>query len=450
MAISLRTQLDAVPDESAQRQRQEQKQQPERQRQQQQQPDQQQQPPLRAAPHPAATSEQEREAERVLLDMQQHVARHGPADSFFPASCQWREVGPRPTSGACDPRNVKQRGALFGGLESVWSCHRYEYLSNASKEWTQEQPAECRLQTVPLVTWARDRAALQVGNSSVAWGSSSTMSTWGLEQWLSQQKQEQQEKQHHKRQEQEAAEAGSHAHIGGTGRQPCTLSSTDVASDVRCTGSHCLFRNLWYSGGHFYFLQDTRSPTHLPPRQWQLGRNRRSSVLSVRSAPAFAASVPAARVATGETVVLDYNFFLHPKALGHWLEQLLPLFRWVADPGWDQQLDAPVCCHRLYAMHRRHASTVKLRPASPALPMCPCSMLQHEPLVRRTPDRVLLLFQQRANLCGWLRGLLAAVLGTMPGQGLPPLLFQQVSPLECLSGCVCLPIGACLHESLPA
>jgi hypothetical protein len=55
-------------------------------------------------------------------------------------------------------------------------------------------------------------------------------------------------------------------------------------------------------------------------------------------------------------------------------------------------------------------------------------MLRHEPLVRRTPDRVLLLFQQRANLCDWLRGLLAAVLGTMPGQDLPPLIFQQVSP----------------------
>jgi hypothetical protein len=334
MAISLGAQLDAVPDESAQHQRQEQHQhqQPERQQQQQQ---------RRAAARPAAMREKEREAERVLLDMQQHVARHGPADYFFPAGCRWREVGPRPTSGACDPRNVKQRGALFGGLESVWSCHRYEYLSNASLEWTQEPPTECHLQAVPLVTWGDDRAALQLGNSSVAWGSSSRMSTWGLEHWLSQQKQEQQEQKHFEQQqqeeEQEAATAGSQAYMGGNGRQARTLSRADVASDVRCTGRHCLFRNLWYSGGQFYFLQDPRSPTHLPPRQWQLGRNRRSSVLSVRSASDFAASVPAARVATGETVVLDYNFFLHPKALGHWLEQLLPLFRWVAGHGWQQQ-----------------------------------------------------------------------------------------------------------------
>ena len=288
MAVTLRTQLDTLPAASTQQQQEQEQEQQQHQAERRQL--QQQQQPLRAAPRPAAMSEREREAERVLLDMQHHVQRHGPAHSFFPAGCRWREVGPRPASSACDPRNVKQRGTLFGGLESVWSCHGVEYLSSDGQEWVREQPAECRLQAVPLATWAGDRAALRLGNSSVSWGSSSTMSTWGLEQWLSQQRQ-------------------------------------TVASDVRCAGSYCLFRNLWYGGGQFYFLQDPHSPTQLPPRLWQVGRNRRSSVLSVRSAADFAASLPAARVATGETVALDYTFFLHPKALGHWLEQLLPLFR---------------------------------------------------------------------------------------------------------------------------
>lgn len=49
--------------------------------------------------------------------------------------------------------------------------------------------------------------------------------------------------------------------------------------------------------------------------------------------------------------------------------------------------------------------------------------------MRRTPDQVLLLYQQRANLCSWLRAVLAVVLGVPPGRDLPPLLFQEVGLL---------------------
>jgi len=58
--------------------------------------------------------------------------------------------------------------------------------------------------------------------------------------------------------------------------------------------------------------------------------------------------------------------------------------------------------------------------------MPPRSILRIEPLVRRTPDQVLLLFQQRANVCDWIRGLMAAVFGVKPGEGLPQLIFQKV------------------------
>ncbi len=59
-------------------------------------------------------------------------------------------------------------------------------------------------------------------------------------------------------------------------------------------------------------------------------------------------------------------------------------------------------------------------------------MLRHEPLVRRTPDRLLMLFSQRASLNDWVRGLLAVALGLRPSQPLPPLLFQRevASPLQ--------------------
>ena len=45
--------------------------------------------------------------------------------------------------------------------------------------------------------------------------------------------------------------------------------------------------------------------------------------------------------------------------------------------------------------------------------------------MRRTPDRLLLLFHQRAALADWVRSLLAAVLGVRPGAALPPLAFQR-------------------------
>lgn len=39
---------------------------------------------------------------------------------------------------------------------------------------------------------------------------------------------------------------------------------------------------------------------------------------------------------------------------------------------------------------------------SPTLPHSSRSYLRHEPLVRRTPNRLLMLFQQRANINDWV------------------------------------------------
>ncbi|KAI7842197.1 hypothetical protein COHA_004110 [Chlorella ohadii] len=135
------------------------------------------------------------------------------------------------------------------------------------------------------------------------------------------------------------------------------LRSADIGTQVRCAPAYCVFRNLFYRGGRFYFVQDPASPTQLG-FPWQLGRNRQGTTLSVADAAEFAASVQA-RVVPGETVLLDWVFFMHPTALGHWLEALMPLFRQV-------------------------------------------------------------------------RGVLAATLGVMPGQPLPPLLFERevASPTE--------------------
>lgn len=46
----------------------------------------------------------------------------------------------------------------------------------------------------------------------------------------------------------------------------------------------------------------------------------------MRSATAFLAGV-AASVVPGESLVVDHPFWVHPTALGHYLELYLPLFR---------------------------------------------------------------------------------------------------------------------------
>lgn len=62
----------------------------------------------------------------------------------------------------------------------------------------------------------------------------------------------------------------------------------------------------------------------------------------------FAASVRA-RVVPGETAALDFPFWMHSTALGHWLEAVLPLFRsgWqapsppLAGPAWASHHSGP-------------------------------------------------------------------------------------------------------------
>ena len=89
---------------------------------------------------------------------------------------------PPPATGACDPLTVPRRGQLFGGFEAVWRCHKYEYYSEALQDWSAEQPAECRLQTEPLSSWAA-RMAQQGGGLAE---DSPRPSTWTQQERASQ------------------------------------------------------------------------------------------------------------------------------------------------------------------------------------------------------------------------------------------------------------------------
>ena len=215
--------------------------------------------PTQQAPGPPPAQRRELEADRLVADMQAHVAAHGPAASFWPAGCRWRErsgAAP-PASAACDPASVPRRAAMFGGVESVWRCHTYEWSADG-REWQLEQPAACRLQPVPLAAWAADRARLQPGNSSASWGSAASMATWALQSLQQQQQAEQQgaEQQGHP-QEQHPVAAVHSSSADGSGSRPAAaagLPRGSLASEVACARHYCVFKNLLYSQGRFYML----------------------------------------------------------------------------------------------------------------------------------------------------------------------------------------------------
>ena len=341
----------------------------------------------------------EAEAQRLVQQMQQHVAQHGPAGYFWPAGCRWREQSQlAPRTGGCDPATVPQLGKAFGGFEAVWRCHGYEWWHEAQQAWTPEQPAACRLQSVGAAEWAAAMAQLRNGNASELVGGH-RISTWALQD---------------ARLQDENATTTAVMPIGSSGRpdenttttvamptgtssQPASVAQpallgADFGTQVRCAQAYCVFKNLFYRGGRFYFLQHPGSPTKLA-FPWQLGRSRQGATLSVADAAEFAATVRA-RVVPGETVLLDWVFFMHPTALGHWLETLMPLFRrvWV--------LHGQGCGVRVGHIGMRHIANSSQLP--PTLPHSSRSYLRHEPLVRRTPDRLLMLFQQRANINDWV------------------------------------------------
>jgi hypothetical protein len=100
--------------------------------------------------------------------------------------------------------------------------------------------------------------------------------------------------------------------------------------------------------------------------------------INVVSAAAWPSTI-AADVVPGLTLFIDFVYFIHPTAIGHWLEHLLP--------------------------------TV--------------SVLREE---SARPDRIVILHLKRTHVGEWVRTALAATLNIPPGSPLPPIYFQEETP----------------------
>lgn len=148
-------------------------------------------------------------------------------------------------------------------------------------------------------------------------------------------------------------------------------------TEVNCSSSHCMYEKLWYNNGRWYLLVD--GPTAVD--SWKMTRNQDLNVLHVNDAKAFADGVDA-RIVTGDTLIFDFIYFLHPTAIGHWCEMMFPLF----------------------------------------------SILRTEPTFARPATQFVLLHLKRSHLMEWVRAVIAVTLGVAPRAPLPPIVMQQEQP----------------------
>lgn len=153
-------------------------------------------------------------------------------------------------------------------------------------------------------------------------------------------------------------------------------------TSFHCGENHCIYENLWFSNGFFYQVNNasTLSSVNLDiGQQHQVTRNNPLNVLYFKQPNKFPHG-KLVRSIPGNTLMLDYVFFLHPTAIGHWLELTSPLF----------------------------------------------SALRLEPTFPRPPDQILLLNLKRAHIMAWVREVLAITLGIPPHSGdLPPFIVQK-------------------------
>lgn len=141
---------------------------------------------------------------------------------FFPQGCRWRTLGSLPATGMSTNRTVAKQTWEAPGV-------RNEYWDPAAQAWTGEQPPGCRLRTLPPG------------------------------QWL----------------------AGGGGQPGAAGQQGARVSGQQVrqrdwpwdgpVSGVQCEVAYCMYTNLWYSGGLFYFLAEERDNVG---KGWQMSRSR--------------------------------------------------------------------------------------------------------------------------------------------------------------------------------
>lgn len=155
------------------------------------------------------------------------------------------------------------------------------------------------------------------------------------------------------------------------------LTDTDISSPRKTIDKdyedYRVLKNVWYSQGVFYKVTDDTETKEAK----SLSSNIDLATLVVRDVGAFA-SATKVRVVEGETVMLDFSYFIHPTAIGHWLEYLLPMM----------------------------------------------SMRRIEGFAN-VPDTILMMHLKRSFVFEWVRAAFGAAFGITRKGNLPPIIFQE-------------------------
>jgi hypothetical protein len=279
--------------------------------------------------------------------------RHGAARGPFPRGCRWRVLRPPPpANGTASPSSGDT------------SPDRYLYWwpsTGGGGRWLERVPAACSLDALAVVAEGGGGGGGGGGGKTAdASSSSSSSSSWPV------------------------------------------LTDVALRTQVRPFSTHTEYDRLWYSDGRWYALVDdgagsgggkgaaaagsAAAPPALPP--FRASRNVEVSALRVRSAAEFARSVRW-RAVPGDTLVLDYVYFVHPTAIGHWWEMLAPFYS------------------LLRRLRERRAEVA----AAVARAGAPAAAAERDARSRwRRPDQVVLLHLRRSHLMEWVRAVLAVAL----------------------------------------
>eukprot|EP01025_Chloroclados_australasicus_P033323 TRINITY_DN3394_c0_g2_i1.p1 TRINITY_DN3394_c0_g2~~TRINITY_DN3394_c0_g2_i1.p1 ORF type:complete len:602 (-),score=77.39 TRINITY_DN3394_c0_g2_i1:347-2152(-) len=144
-------------------------------------------------------------------------------------------------------------------------------------------------------------------------------------------------------------------------------------SEVNCTDTYCLYTNLWYLNGRWFTLVDGDRPVP----SWKMSRNQEIAPIHVHDAVQWPATINF-RIVPGDTLWIDYIFYSHPTAIGHWGEMMFPL----------------------YSVFKKIEFS-------------------------RPPQQVILLHLKRWHLMEWVRAVIAIALGVPSNSQLPPIILQH-------------------------
>jgi hypothetical protein len=291
--------------------------------------------------------------------------RHGAARGPFPRGCRWRVLQPPPPPKDSSSNNNGTSSSPPGGEAAAPDRYLYWWPSaGGGGRWLERMPRACSLDAL-----ATEGVGGGGGGGGGAPSSSSSPSSWPA------------------------------------------LTDAALRTQVRPFSTHTEYDRLWYSDGRWYALVDDSSSGNnksaaaaaassasalaasspppaaaLPP--FRASRNVEVSALRVRSAAEFARSVRW-RAVRGDTLVLDYVYFVHPTAIGHWWEMLAPFYS------------------LLRRLRERRAEVA----AAVARAGAPAAAAERDAASRwRRPDQVVLLHLRRSHVMEWVRAVLAVAL----------------------------------------